>query len=249
MNLNKVDTDKDIVTSDNINDYINEKLKKSKIYLEKMNDLIDAVARNVDYDKNKTGIEAANIKNANHLQITADLCSKLISLSNSFFSNISSIQLFNGIEDNTYDFKDNDFVKHALFERKGDILHIKFPSLLPKKLKSGLSSGPENTRIKYTYTAAIKDYFSNIENRFEYKEKVVLCIIHHYPSEACVKDHDNYSLREIINCLSTYLFIDDNAKWLAHYQDYIVDGQEYSEIYIVPSRKFTDFINEGLYKM
>ncbi len=228
--------------SDKVFDDLERKLKENKDSLREMEDCIDILL--ADVYKRKEVTETVNAdNNPNHLRMLSHTCSKVISQVNDFFNNITSIQLFYGIEDNHYDFYDKEFVDATDITKTDNILHIKYPVLLPKKFKEDKQTGSYNKRIKYTYTAAIADYFKNHKEEIkEYKEKVVLFIIHHYPSELCVKDHDNYSLREIINCLSTYILVDDNAKWLAHYQDYIIDGNEYSEIYIVPDSQFIEFL-------
>lgn len=239
MTLNKEKNDNTINTDITLYDQISDKLNKCDNYATKALENIQIARRNLNY--NSDSERGISYIDTNHLQIISNVTSRIISLSNSLYSNLCSIESLIAPVNGNYDKKDISFIESTEIEVHDELIHIKYPVLLPKKLKSGVGSGASLDRIKATYVAAISDYFE--KNKIEeYKEKATLCIIHHYPSSTYVRDHDNYSLREIINNLCTYLFVDDNAKWLSHFQDYIVDGHEYSEIYIMPSKDFPDFI-------
>jgi len=135
-----------------------------------------------------------------------------------------------------------------------DILRIIFPELLPER-KSADEKGFATTiwRIQEQYKNAILKYFSESEHKV-YEEKVVLCFIHHFceerdseerDSKGTIKDHDNFETKAIIDCLASCLFVDDSAKYCSHFMDYLLDAkedEEYSEIYILPQKKFYNFI-------
>ncbi len=169
---------------------------------------------------------------------------KIQSELNKMYSQISYIQQLIGEykSDNNLATADPEFIKNTQFSFNNDVLHIIYPSLLPKKLKNNKDIGIETKRITDSYTAAIHDYFKKHQSKI-YNEKVILCFIHHYESELAVRDHDNYSLREIINALCTYVLTDDNPKWCAHYTDYRLSDKNYSEIYVIPDSK-KDIINQ-----
>lgn len=128
-------------------------------------------------------------------------------------------------------------------DRRGDILHIILPELLPDKVQQGEQSRYEE--INHTFIPAFKRFFA--EGRFPvYEKKAVLCFINIYESERQLKDHDNFEIKQVIDILSAFILTDDNPKWCSHYMDYKMGkaGEKcHTEIYIVPQSQFRDFFN------
>ena len=125
-----------------------------------------------------------------------------------------------------------------------DTLHIVFDKLLPKRPKSVKNYQTEKfENIKKTYIKPILDFMKD-KRVFIYEEKAIVVFIHHFANEHTVRDHDNFEVKFIIDCLAAYTLIDDSAKYLSQYMDYVMDDKDYSEIYLMPYSKFYNFIEK-----
>jgi hypothetical protein len=127
-------------------------------------------------------------------------------------------------------------------EQDGNILHIIFPELLPRRPKNVSDYSTTQYRIERAkYQNTFSDYFKDKRYRI-YDEKAVLCFIHHFCEEHNIRDHDNFDTKLIIDYLAAYILVDDSAKYCAHYMDYVMDERDYSEIYVVPQKKIIEFL-------
>ncbi len=130
----------------------------------------------------------------------------------------------------------------------GDILHFSFSELLPRRVKPTTPNYRyEYTRVAYYYESFFENFFEDLnadrKEVFWYKEKVVICFIHHYSSVRLVRDHDNFELKRIIDYIAYRCMPTDSATHCAHYHDYKMDEKEFSEIYVVPENRFVEFLN------
>ena len=125
------------------------------------------------------------------------------------------------------------------------ILHIVLPILIPKRIKVNEKYRfKELQRIKSSFCAGIEEWFWDRDNfcrKNNYCEKVVLVFLNHYPEEVMAKDHDNMETKPFIDAIAAYGLPGDDPKWCAHYMDYILDGENYTEIYVVPQKYFAEF--------
>lgn len=128
-----------------------------------------------------------------------------------------------------------------------NIIRIIFSELLPDRMNTDDKGFATNLwRQQEKYKNAILKYFTGSECQL-YDEKVVLCFIHHFYKErearGTIKDHDNFEVKSIIDCIANCIFVDDSAKYCSHYMDYQLDAEEeeYSEIYIVPQSHFNQW--------
>ena len=128
-----------------------------------------------------------------------------------------------------------------------DILHFSFPELLPKRIKPNNSKYyAEYKRISIYYERFFSDFFEELngerEEVFFYKEKVVIFFYHHFNSPHLVRDHDNFELKRIIDCIAFNCLPSDSAMYCSHYCDYVMDKENFSEIFVIPEKKFVGFL-------
>lgn len=178
----------------------------------------------------------------NDIKSFGNVCIEAISRINTCYNNlntlINNVGIVRGaIEDDTCSEKERvDFE-----ELDGNILKIRFHSLLPKRNVRVNNKSTLQYKIIHTrYKNAFSDYFKDKKYRV-YGEKVVLFFIHHYSEESRIRDHDNFEVKFIIDYIAGYLLVDDSAKYCAHYTDYVLDNADFSEIYVVPQSKFAYF--------
>lgn len=154
------------------------------------------------------------------------------------YGNIDVLKQINSIKADIERFGRSDITKKT---EDGEIVHITFDRLLPKRPKSIDGYVTEKfENIKGSYIKPLIEYFRD-KRVFVYEEKAIIIFIHHFSNEHNVRDHDNFELKFIIDCLSAYVLTDDSAKYLAQYMDYVMDDRDFSEIFIMPFSCFSDF--------
>ncbi len=127
-----------------------------------------------------------------------------------------------------------------------NILHFAFPELLPKRIKPNNSNYyAEYKRVSLYYERFFADFFDEMNDergeKFFYTEKVVIFFLHHFNSPHLVRDHDNFELKRIIDCIAYNCLPSDSAVYCAHFCDYVMDKSNFSEIYVLPENKFNSF--------
>ncbi len=134
-----------------------------------------------------------------------------------------------------------------------DILHFVFPELLPKRIKPNNNNYyAEYKRVSLYYERFFLDFFEELNEgkseKFFYNEKVVIFFYHHFSSPHLVRDHDNFELKRVIDCIAYNCLPSDSAVYCAHYCDYVMDNTNFSEIFVLPEKKFDIFraqLNRG----
>lgn len=225
--------------------------------------LYGKIRRNVDIILNDAEEVSRYIKNNIYTtDITSDLenldenTKDIIDISNDIF--FKSIEVLRMIGDRDYNkstlppiIKKDESVAEVVSK---DILHFSFPELLPKRIKPNSTNyNAEYKRISLYYERFFSDFFEELnserDEQFYYKEKVSICFIHHFSSPHLVRDHDNFEIKRIIDCIAFNCLPNDSAAYCSHYSDYIMDKTNFSEIYVVPEKKLLKFLNNFiLYK-
>ena len=77
---------------------------------------------------------------------------------------------------------------------------------------------------------------------FNFCEKVTVAIIHTYVEGETLIDHDNYEVKPILDAIASLFFVDDTPARMSLHIDYAIGEQSKTDIYIVPARKFVDFL-------
>lgn len=114
--------------------------------------------------------------------------------------------------------------------------HVILPLTLPKfgEKKKSILIEPLNF--------ALKEYALNDKiNRFK---SAVFAVINHISSNTStylIRDNDNYEYKDIINTLSFWFLPDDSFDCCSLYSGTQIDDDNFTEIYIIPTEKFTDF--------
>ena len=128
---------------------------------------------------------------------------------------------------------------------EGNILHIKLPELFPQHFRGGaMMEQYDNMRSRYVSSFDL--HFKN--NPFQrYKERVVVLYKSNYKMPSDIIDYDNFDLKQITDCISTYCLIDDNPSRMMAISDYGIGEEEYSEVYVIPMSQFGSF-SKDLFK-
>lgn len=126
-------------------------------------------------------------------------------------------------------------------ELNDDILHIRYFQLLPKRIKTVYGSQNEEYKnVQARFKNPIMDFF-NDKKFFVYEEKVIIFFLHHFKNTHKLRDHDNFETKFLIDYIAINTLTDDSARYCAHYMDYILDDEDYSEIFVIPESKFIYF--------
>lgn len=125
---------------------------------------------------------------------------------------------------------------------EGNILHIQIPELLPDAVKQGESYRYQE--IQKDYIPAFRKLFRELEP-ITYNEKVVLYFLSSYKKERLMKDHDNFEIKQVIDILAAHILKDDNPKWCSLFMDAKVAEEEKCDLYVVPYRLFTSFLEKN----
>lgn len=115
---------------------------------------------------------------------------------------------------------------------------VSIPSILTRKEKG------DPSWIRATLSAGMKDYFSkNPRNKIQ--EDSVIIFRHCYSKERTYRDfrdHDNIEINAIVDMVALYVLVDDSPLRLKHFYCSCIDEQDKTEVYIVPSREFMDWV-------
>lgn len=117
-----------------------------------------------------------------------------------------------------------------------NIVRIKFGSLLPHKEKRGAQSYVSSIPF-------IRVFYKESEKlpNIQYNEPVVVAFIHHYSAKEEMVDHDNLLYKPFIDAISVIFLKNDSPRQCAHFMDYMMDRETFSEVYIVPQNIFIQF--------
>lgn len=118
--------------------------------------------------------------------------------------------------------------------------HIIIPCLLPKKEKGNPSF------IRNTLHAGIKKYIRDNGNIEKIEEETVLVFNHQYArdhAERNCRDHDNIELNAVIDILALFFLLDDGGLKCRHYYYSSIGDKNCTEIFIVKSKDFINFLS------
>lgn len=129
------------------------------------------------------------------------------------------------------------------FEKKGNLSRLVFDSLLPIRY----FYRNEELHLKHAFHEPIRTALDNALKEGllkHYEVKVVLCFIHHYAEGDAYVDHHEFEIKPVIDTIKQFLIDDDSPDRLAYYSKGIADDRTYTEIIMVPSGEFPDFIKQ-----
>lgn len=128
---------------------------------------------------------------------------------------------------------------------EGNVLHIKLPELFPQRFRGGVMM-EQYDNMRSRYVSSFDLHFKN--NPFQrYKERVVVLYKSNYKMPSDIIDYDNFDLKQITDCISTYCLIDDNPSRMMALSDYGIGEEEYSEVYVIPMSQFESY-SKDLFK-
>lgn len=128
---------------------------------------------------------------------------------------------------------------NVVYER-GGWAKIDIPALLPKKEKGGVEY------IRDSVSFGLETYFANHERKTF--NALSMLVFHHvyskeYPLRA-LRDHDNIEINAVADLIAGNFLIDDGPMVCHHMQYTSIGLTDMTEIYIVPSEKMFDWMNE-----
>lgn len=124
----------------------------------------------------------------------------------------------------------------------GNILKIVLPELFPLRFRGGTKT-EQYDNIRSRYVSSFDAYFAH--NPFKrYKERVVVVYKSVYRSKNDIMDYDNFDLKQLTDCISTYCLIDDNPSRIVAVSDYEIGDKEHSEVILIPVSKFKDYSDD-----
>lgn len=120
-----------------------------------------------------------------------------------------------------------------------NVIHITLSELFPARYSGGaMMEFYQAIRSKYIF--AFEKFF--MENPFQrYKERVIILYKSNYTSESDTRDYDNYDTKALTDFIATFCLIDDNPSRVLAMSDYEIKDEEYSEIYVIPISKFSNY--------
>lgn len=129
-----------------------------------------------------------------------------------------------------------------------NITQVELPRLPPnKKQISRYASDPSDGKSYEidSYYKAISDILAEMKYH-RYYEKVVICFTFVYnEKERHLTDHDNLSLKSLIDLIAAFFLVDDSPDKCAHYYDYEMGEESRTIISIIPSSIFPEYISMG----
>lgn len=133
------------------------------------------------------------------------------------------------------------FSVKASVSREGEVTHIVFDKLIPKRLKSGYDNShyiwDQFRNALYTAVDELRKEGGKIDF---YGGRVVLCYIHCF-SKARLTDYDNINTKPVTDAISACFLKDDSPKHVAKYEDYKIGTSDHTEVYLVPVERFPVF--------
>lgn len=124
-----------------------------------------------------------------------------------------------------------------------EVTSIVFGELLPKRTKGYYLN--EREIITQLYVKGMAENL--LDKKFvPYKEKVVIAVIHHYDSSTRMLDHDNFEVKPVVDAIASILLIDDSPKYVSYYINHVEDEKTFSEIRIIPERRFGDYYRNNM---
>lgn len=128
-----------------------------------------------------------------------------------------------------------------VFEKYEERLHIVFPDLIPKRIKS--DSVLTHRDIRAMYAPAFADFFSSGKHKV-YEEKAVIVFTHIYKANERLIDHDNFETKPITDLITSRLLTDDSPVFCAVFSDYRVGEYTHTEVDVLPFSEFPAFLTD-----
>lgn len=131
------------------------------------------------------------------------------------------------------------------------ILHIVLPDVLPHRLK--INDDKHIAMQDYSYNKQrMYNAFAKEFERGKFKvyddTSVVLYYLNVFKDPRFMIDVDNIDTKIITDIISAYMLIDDNPFWCKQFVDAKVGEYDHTEVYIVPTKHFVDFLKERIYE-
>jgi len=136
--------------------------------------------------------------------------------------------------------------KDVIFERKGNILVIKLPELLPHKQQFDVSTG--QMRYYYdidTFRASYYEVFDREFQKGRYKllgTKVIIWYKHHFSNINNAPDPDNIDTKVMTDIITTYILRDDSFIYCNQLHTGIEDKRDYTEIIILSEKELKNVL-------
>lgn len=127
---------------------------------------------------------------------------------------------------------------HCSIEEKDSVYHIRFDTLLPKKVNSW---GGEKDNIYQMYVNGIHAAALSA-GLPKWSGRVVMVIIHHFADEKAMIDYDNFELKSIIDAIAVHYLVDDSPKFYISHMDCVMGDDEFSEILLMSQEKFKNYV-------
>lgn len=123
----------------------------------------------------------------------------------------------------------------------GEVVNIRFGSLLPHKEKRGVESYASSLPYIRAFYKAAEDL-----QEIHYDTPVVLAFLHHYAAEEEMVDHDNLLYKPFIDAVSVLLLKNDSPRQCSHFMGHVMDDSSFTEIYVIPENIFPIFLQKKL---
>ncbi|MDE6626675.1 MAG: hypothetical protein K2K56_09970 [Lachnospiraceae bacterium] len=141
---------------------------------------------------------------------------------------------------------DKDLAAQVKVSQDDNITQVELPRLPPHKKQISRYSSDLSDGKSYeidSYYKAIGDILGEM-NYHRYYEKVVICFTFVYnEKERDLTDHDNLSLKSLIDLIAAFFLVDDSPDKCAHYYDYELGEKSRTIISVIPSSIFPEYIS------
>lgn len=117
-------------------------------------------------------------------------------------------------------------------------IHIRLYRRLPSRIKH---SGRDKM-IKNMAACFGAELDTALRGTDMMEEKAVIFFYSHFKNSTSAKDHDNMEVKFIIDEICAHLLYDDGPEFCSHYYDGIVDGRDYTDIYIAKDADFPELL-------
>lgn len=118
--------------------------------------------------------------------------------------------------------------------RNSDCLTVSVPALLPHRKK-----GSSEFLVDPVFFA-LSEYA--MASRFPRLAHAVVCFVHVYEEEGCVRDYDNIESKQLLDVVAMFALQDDNGQFCDVYHTTARGPKARTEVYIMPPEAFPGWL-------